>query len=398
MTSLPLAGGDAPAASEGGSRESSAPASAAVNAPRGSLVARTVRDRRVVGVAVVVFTLLLQATNHYLSGHEAARVLTHLSFLAVEVPSVLVALSLTYTALKKRRVGSLTALGVTVAVAGSLGAAFGVVLWAISRQYPNVLLRPVPAFTVARGMLYGFSLGQFHMGLWALAFAYPFAIDEARVKDLEAQQLRSAAELARLRAHLEPHFLLNTLNAIAGLVTEEPREARRLIGCLGDLLRDALHEDDELQSLHAQVAWLQRYAAILQARHAGSLAFEWNVASDCQSVLLPRLLLQPLVENAVKHGALRRHGGGMVSLRVRWTEDASTLECLVEDNGPGAPPGEVRAGAIGLKSTMRRVELKYPGSKVALENITGDDGTPAGLRARVQIARQALDLSAGRPS
>src|SRR5208282_2135322 len=110
-------------------------------------------------------------------------------------------------------------------------------------------------FTLARGALYGFSFGQFHMGLWALAFAYPFAIDEAHVKDLEADQLRTAAELARLRAHLEPHFLLNTLNAIAGLVTEDPREARRLLVCLGDLLRDAVQENGELQRLDEQIAW-----------------------------------------------------------------------------------------------------------------------------------------------
>jgi LytS/YehU family sensor histidine kinase len=283
---------------------------------------------------------------------------------------------------------------ITVLVAGVLGAGFGVLLSIVSQRFPHVMLRPIANFTMARGALYGFSLGQFHMGLWALAFAYPFAIDESRTRDLEAKQLRSAAELARLRAHLEPHFLLNTLNAIAGLVTEEPREARRLIGCLGDLLRDALHDDDELQTLHAQIAWLQRYAAILQARHAGSLAFEWDIAPDTNGVLLPRLLLQPLVENAVKHGALQRPGGGKVSVRVRWA-DGDKLECAVEDDGPGAPPGDVRPEAFGLRASVRRLELKYPGASITLEGIPsaqGGDTSVGGTRARVEIPRAALEI------
>jgi hypothetical protein len=350
-----------------------------------SLGARTTRNRRLIGVAVVLFVVLLQAATQYTSGHEGARIRGHLCFLALELPTIMIVLSFTYASLKRHQVSAGNSVWITLLVAGALGAGFGVLLYAVSQRFPSVMIRPVSNFTLARGALYGFSFGQFHMGLWALAFAYPFAIDEAKVKDLEADQLRSAAELARLRAHLEPHFLLNTLNAIAGLVTEDPREARRLIGCLGDLLRDALHDDDELQTLHAQVSWLQRYAAILQARHAGSLAFEWDVAEDTRSVLLPRLLLQPLVENAVKHGALRHPGGGKVALRVRWAGDA--LECLVEDDGPGAPRGEARPGALGLRAVVRRVELKYPGATVRLE--TAATGT--GACARVAIPRSALD-------
>jgi hypothetical protein len=373
------------------------PAALVTAAP--TIARRTARDHRLVGVVVVLFVVLLQATNQYLSGHEASRVLGHLCFLSVELPAVLVALSVTYTELKRRQLGPSAAVGVTVLVAGTLGAGFGVLLCAVSQRFPNVLLRPMPNFTAARGALYGFSLGQFHMGLWALGFAYPYAIDEARTRDLEAEQLRSAAELARLRAHLAPHFLLNTLNAIAGLVTEEPREARRLIGCLGDLLRDALHDDDELQTLRAQMAWLQRYAAILQARHAGSLTFEWDVAADTESVLLPRLLLQPLVENAVKHGALQRRGGGQVVIRARWAP-GDRLECVVEDNGPGAPAGEVRQGAFGLRAIVRRVELKYPGARVALEGIADDaSGSTVGTRATVEIPRASLELgNAGQPA
>ena len=355
--------------------------------------AATTRGPSLFGIGVVLSIVLDQLANQYLSGHEAGRVLRHMGFLAIEIPVVLVSMGLTYAHLQKRQVGATAAGGGTVMVAGALGAACGVGLALVSIRFPEVLLRPMKNFTMARGALYGFSLAQFHLGLWALAFAYPRAIDEARTRDLETEQLRSAAELARLRAHLEPHFLLNTLNAIAGLVTEEPREARRLIGCLGDLLREALHDDDELQTLHAQVAWLQRYAAILQARHAGALSFEWEIAAGTGGVLLPRLLLQPLVENAVKHGALQRTGGGKVLVRVRWATD-DMFECVVEDNGPGVPKGDVRPGAFGLRAIIRRVELKYPGATVTLSPIGAAAGEEyEGTRASIEIPRAALETA-----
>ena len=213
----------------------------------------------------------------------------------------------------------------------------------------------------------------------------PFAIDDARLRGLEAEQLRSSAELARLRANLEPHFLLNTLNAIAGLVTEDPREARKLLACLGDLLRDSLHDDDELQTLEEQVAWLRRYASILQARHGDALQFEWRIAPEAQRALLPRLLLQPLVENAVKHGALCRRGGGVVVVSARVdTEPSHRVVCTVEDNGPGAPEIEVRSGAFGLHAVRRRLELRYTGATMRLES--SEEGT----RSIVELPPEAL--------
>jgi LytS/YehU family sensor histidine kinase len=229
--------------------------------------------------------------------------------------------------------------------------------------------------------LFGVLSAQLYFGLWALAFVYPAAVEGERVRALEAQQHRTQTELERLRAHLEPHFLLNTLNAIAGLVTEEPREARRLLSCLGDLLRDAVQETNELQRLDRQIAWLQRYAQILEARHHGSLRFRWEVAPDCQGELLPRLLLQPLVENAVKHGALRRgDGAGEVVVSVSRRNEA--LVCVVEDNGPGMPDVEVRDGAFGLQAVRRRLELEAPRGVLRLES------SSEGLRSIVEFIRE----------
>ncbi len=199
------------------------------------------------------------------------------------------------------------------------------------------------------------------------------------------QRLRSEAELARLRSHLEPHFLLNTLNAIAGLVTEEPREARRLLSCLGDLLRDAVQDTGERQPLEKQIAWLRRYGEILEARHRGVLQLDGMWRATREHVLLPRFLLQPLVENAVKHGALRRGDReGRVVVRTRF-EEGGRLVCEVEDNGPGMPDADVRAGAFGLHAVRRRLELEAHGASLRHES------SPEGTRSIVEIANPERD-------
>ena len=242
---------------------------------------------------------------------------------------------------------------------------------------------PMPSVSLARTTLFGILNAQMYFGLWALGFVYPFAVESAGARALEAQRLRSEAELAHLRAHLEPHFLLNTLNAIAGLVTEEPREARRLLVCLGDLLRDAVQERGELQRLDKQIAWLRRYAQILEARHHGVLSFRWDVATDVQQAMLPRMLLQPLVENAVKHGALRRgDGAGEVVVRASRREADGALVCVVEDNGPGMPAADVRAGAFGVQAVRRRLELESHQASLRFES------SSEGTRSIVEIGAQ----------
>jgi len=162
-------------------------------------------------------------------------------------------------------------------------------------------------------------------------------------------------------------------------VTEDPREARRLLGALGDLLRDSAAPDGEMQTLDEQIEWLRRYAQILEVRHAGNLAFHWEVGGGTQRVLLPRLLLQPLVENAVKHGALMRAGGGEITVRTE-LGDGPKLICIVQDNGPGVPNRATRPGAFGLVSVRRRLALRYSdAASLRLES------SPAGTRSVVEL-------------
>ena len=351
------------------------------------------RPRRALGVAVVVGVMLLQFAADVVAARETARILARMAFMSFELPLLMVTLSAVFGWSLRRRMTAGKGLLAGVGIATAFGSVFGLAYGFVALKVPELRLHMSPtgsdALVVVRSSLFGVLNAQMYYGLWAIAVVYPFAVEGARIRDLEAQQLRSEAEVARLRAHLEPHFLLNTLNAIAGLVTEEPREARRLIVCLGDLLRDAVQDPSDSQPLDRQMAWLRRYAQILEARHRGALSFEWDVARDCEAELMPRLLLQPLVENAVQHGALQRvEGGGKVTVRVSRKDDG-TLVCVVEDNGPGIPDSDVRAGAFGLLAVRRRIELEAPDASLRLES------SPQGTRSIVELPRpSAVDGSA----
>ncbi len=211
----------------------------------------------------------------------------------------------------------------------------------------------------------------------------PAAIEADRVRrleilnlKLEASELRTKAELVRLRGQLEPHFLLNTLNLIAGLVGTDNERARAVLVSLGDLLQDTLSEHSELQPISSEIGWLRRYVEILETRHGDRLRVEWSVDSAAETALVPRLLLQPLVENAIRHGALRRKGGGRVVVDVRRCD--SDLECTISDDGPGL--GKPRVGALGVENVKARVELHFPTGTFDLK-----DSESGGARAVIRI-------------
>lgn len=348
------------------------------------------RKRRAFGVAVVLAVTIPQAVPSLLFRDQTKDYELHLIFLLIGVPVLMLVLSVSSRWATRLRLGSAQALFAGLAVASTVGAAFAVALVFVAKNVPSLGLQPDRPMTYPLVVVVGSAYGILMCAVWALAFVYPFAAEDARLRALEtetlkseAEKLRSAAELAHLRAQLEPHFLLNTLNAIAGLVTQDPREGRRLLACLGDLLRDALRDADEMQTLEEEVAWLRRYAEILESRHAGALRFQWEIADQAGAVLLPRLLLQPLVENAVKHGALRRSGGGQVLVRATLTEPAggaaARLVCAVEDNGPGMAAEPRRSGAFGLHAVHRRLQLKYADARLRIES------SPDGTRSIVEL-------------
>jgi signal transduction histidine kinase len=320
------------------------------------IVPEMTRRRRALGICVMTVVPSLQLATEYLGTGDRGRVVSKLAVSLIGLPILVWGSPVAIRWAARRRSGPLLLLVGGMTAAGALYAALLAGAHLASLQVAAV--RPqTGAWTTSAALRIGFAMGLTNFGLWVLAFVFPFAFEDARFRALEARQLRTAAELARLRSHLEPHFLLNTLNAIAGLVTEDARAARRLLASLGSLLRDSLRDDGEMQTLGEQIDWLRHYARILEERHAGHLVFLWEVRPDARRALLPRFLLQPLIENAVKHGALGRKDGGTIAVRADVSD--ARLVCTVEDDGPGMPDGETRPGAFGLLSVRRRLALQY---------------------------------------
>jgi two-component system LytT family sensor kinase len=191
-----------------------------------------------------------------------------------------------------------------------------------------------------------------------------FAAREFRVRragELRAQQLVAELSEARLRhltAQIEPHFLFNSLNAISNRMHEDIEAADRMISQLGDLLRAAYESDNSvLVPLARELEWLRGYTSMMAERFRGQLAFEINVDPGIETFKVPRLLLQPIVENAIKHGLT--DGQGWLKVDVR--RDAEQIQYTVSDNGAGFPDEPLVRGT-GISNVSRRLELLFPGA------------------------------------
>ena len=178
-------------------------------------------------------------------------------------------------------------------------------------------------------------------------------------RDLRAAQLEgqlAAARLTALQGQLRPHFLFNTLNMIAEQVYTDPAGADAMLTRLGVLLRSSFTETDrERVPLRRELELLESYVEIMRARFRGRLAFELDVDPETLDALVPRFMLQPLVENAIKHGVEPREEGGRVSVVARRRGDSVELE--VRDNGDGLA-GTFREGT-GVRNTRERLHHLY---------------------------------------
>lgn len=179
-----------------------------------------------------------------------------------------------------------------------------------------------------------------------------------RTAQLEAQL--AEARLETLRMQLHPHFLFNALHTISALMARDLPAARRMMTRLSDLLRFSLETDTgEEVPLSEEIEFLERYVEIQLARFSDRLDVTFEIDHASQSVMVPRFALQPLVENAIRHGIDRRQdSGGRVVIRSRMMNGRLRLE--VEDNGPGLAADEPAAReGVGLRSTRARLEHLY---------------------------------------
>ena len=205
-----------------------------------------------------------------------------------------------------------------------------------------------------------------YLGVNLLLYTLIVAGAEAAAHAWESRQRALAAavyarQLAEARLHvlsaqLQPHFLFNALHAISALVWEDQARADRLLARLSDLLRLTLRSGTRVETtLAEELALLQRYAEIQEARYGDRLRVSFDVESRVQEALVPRLILQPLVENAIRHGVTRRITPGQVEVRA-W-ERAGRLHLTVRDDGVGLG-AQVREG-LGLSITRARLRQLY---------------------------------------
>jgi signal transduction histidine kinase len=183
----------------------------------------------------------------------------------------------------------------------------------------------------------------------------------------EAQQARAAAieiQLAEAKLHalqmqLNPHFLFNTLNTIAGLVESDPAATRTVVARLSELLRRTLEVAHAPEvRLADELAFIRGYLEIMQHRFSDRLTTAFAIEDGLDDARVPAFVLQPLVENAIEHGIGRIRGPGAIELAIERSGDQ--LRITVRDNGPGLVEPAARTG-IGLSNTAARLAQLYPG-------------------------------------
>lgn len=201
---------------------------------------------------------------------------------------------------------------------------------------------------------------------------------QSRLEETVRLQAQLAqARLDALRTQLNPHFLFNTLNAVSALVERDPRGVRRMIARLSDLLRYTLMESTEQEvPLHRELDVLGEYIELMQIRFQGKLNVDMLVEEAARDALVPNLILQPIVENAMKHGVSQLMGAGQITLRA--SRFGESLVVTVTDNGPGPGGGDE---GVGLRNTNARLREMYGASyRVVLRQ-----AEPVGTQATIVL-------------
>jgi two-component system, LytTR family, sensor kinase len=229
----------------------------------------------------------------------------------------------------------------------------------------------------------------FHLDLlvyWAIVGVVHAFDSRQRLREREIQASRveaqlAQAQLANLRLQLQPHFLFNTLHATASLVREgDSQAAVTMIAGLSDLLRYALdNAGRNLVPLSEELDIVQRYLEIQQTRFSDRLRVTLSIADETRDAAVPTLLLQPLVENAIRHGIAASAGAGTLAVRTRHDGGSLVIE-VFNDGQPLSADWRQREG-VGLSSTRVRLRQLY-GERARLEL---EDQAPVGVVARVTL-------------
>ncbi|SDH06266.1 LytS/YhcK type 5TM receptor domain-containing protein [Desulfosporosinus hippei] len=273
----------------------------------------------------------------------------------------------------------------------------------IECKYPNCPLRSAIAVPLRPGektigalILYRARRGKSIIDVTLAEGLGKLFSTQLELADLEHQkELSVASEIRALQAQIQPHFLFNTLNTVVSLIRSQPEKAREVLIFLGEFLRRNMRQGVSFHTVREECKHVEAYMAIEEARFSNKLKVDMNIETGTENIILPPLVLQPLVENAVRHGLLPKDSGGTVSIHVH--KDGDSIQIIVRDDGIGISSFKLRdifegveeedaEIGIGLKNVHRRL-LRLYGQGLLIESILGV-GTI--ISFRVPISRSVL--------
>ncbi len=215
------------------------------------------------------------------------------------------------------------------------------------------------------------------------AFVYYRSFQQGRLRAAHLEAQLANANLTALKMQLHPHFLFNALHSISSLQMMDGAAAQKMTALLGDFLRMTLRDVHQQEvPLRQELEFLQRYLAIEQMRFGSRLRFSVEAAPEILDAAVPQLILQPIVENAVRHGIAPYGCGGEIAVRA--VRDNQRLLLTVQDSGPGMPDDQILVPAgsgLGLSNTRARLSQLYETAQhLALENLSG-----GGFRVQIEL-------------
>jgi two-component system LytT family sensor kinase len=259
----------------------------------------------------------------------------------------------------------------TLAVTANLiiSGVISVTLWLLINKYFVLAILPklndYQAYWEAT-FPYRIGTGVFIYGMIVLTyylFVSLFNLSEKNAKEARLETLVKETELKMLRSQINPHFLFNSLNSVSSLTITDPEKAREMVIKLSEFMRYALSKKDEQPvSLRSELENLRLYLDIEKVRFGDRLSTEENIEASCLEIKMPVMLLQPLYENAIKHGVYE--STECVSIKTKVACKEGYLEIVISNNYDPAP-SPVRGTGTGLKNVSRRLDLFY-GNKASI--------------------------------
>jgi two-component system LytT family sensor kinase len=357
------------------------------------------RTARIVGTALVVSTILglMEASQAYFLSARAGRPLSWSRSMSATMPSWFVMAALVPFVIAIARRFPLESLRRPSAIAAHFGASlvYAVINIAITGWISDyVFYNSANSFMTNLWALLARYFTMVVVQYWSVVgvyYAYVYnrrwrekerAAAELAVRASQLEASLSRANLEALRMQLNPHFLFNTLNTVSVLALKgEKQRVSRMVSRLSDLLRLSLENDRQTVSLKEELEFLERYLEIEQVRFKDRLTVSIEVEPAAYDAEVPSLVLQPIVENAVKYGFSQTIGPGEIAIECRVRNDM--VEIDVSDTGPGLPDNRTQAGGtgVGLANTRARLQQLYGGGFV-LDLVNRPEG---GAQVRVRF-------------